>query len=37
MKGAGGLTPGDASDQMRAREAAYAHSWFNNMTHDIFG
>lgn len=37
MKGAGGLTPGDASDQLRAREAAYAHSWFNNMTHDIFG
>lgn len=37
IKGAGGLTPLDASDQMRQREADYAHSWFNNMTHDIFG
>ena len=35
--GSGGLTPEDASDEMRKREASYAHSWFNNMTHDIFG
>ena len=37
MKGAGGLTPMDASDQLRQREAAYAHSWFNNITTDVFG
>ena len=36
-EGSGGLTPEDASDEMRKREASYAHSWFNNMTHDIFG
>ncbi|MCW8854668.1 MAG: NAD(P)/FAD-dependent oxidoreductase [Gammaproteobacteria bacterium] len=36
IKGAGGLTPMDAADHMRKREADYAHSWFNNMTHDIF-
>ncbi len=36
-EGSGGLTPEDASDDMRKREAAYAHSWFNNITHDIFG
>lgn len=35
--GSGGLTPEDASDEMRKREATYAHSWFNNITHDIFG
>jgi sulfide dehydrogenase [flavocytochrome c] flavoprotein chain len=35
-EGAGGLTPIDASDHMRKREADYAHSWFNNITHDIF-
>ncbi|TNF38431.1 MAG: cytochrome C [Gammaproteobacteria bacterium] len=35
--GAGGLTPQDASDEMRKREASYARSWFNNITHDIFG
>ncbi len=32
----GGLTPLDATPEMRAREVAYAHSWFNNITHDIF-
>ncbi|MDH5396314.1 MAG: FCSD flavin-binding domain-containing protein, partial [Gammaproteobacteria bacterium] len=36
IEGAGGLTPMDAADHMRKREADYAHSWFNNMTHDIF-
>ena len=36
-EGAGGLTPMDASDHMRKREADYAHSWFNNITYDIFG
>lgn len=37
IKGAGGLTPMDASDQLRQREAAYAHSWFKNITADVFG
>ena len=37
VKGAGGLTPVDASDEMRKREVAYAYSWFKNITHDIFG
>lgn len=33
----GGLTPTDASDQHRRREVQYAHSWFNNITKDVFG
>jgi sulfide dehydrogenase [flavocytochrome c] flavoprotein subunit len=33
----GGLTPGDASPDVFKREVAYAHSWYNNITHDIFG
>lgn len=33
----GGLTPGDASPEVFKREVAYAHSWYNNITHDIFG
>ena len=37
VEGAGGLTPSDASDEMRAREVQYAHSWFNNITNDVFG
>lgn len=37
VKGAGGLTPADASDEMLKREVAYAHSWFKNITADIFG
>mgnify|MGYP001827035067 CR=1 FL=1 len=37
VNGAGGLTPIDASDEMRKREVAYAYSWFKNITHDIFG
>lgn len=37
VEGSGGVTPIDASNHMREREAAYAHSWFNNITHDIFG
>lgn len=36
VPGAGGLTPQDASDKMLQREVEYAHSWFNNITHDIF-
>jgi sulfide dehydrogenase [flavocytochrome c] flavoprotein subunit len=39
VKGAGGLTPGydKTTMEMRAREEKYAHSWFNNITQDIFG
>ncbi len=36
-KVSGGLTPGDASPEQLKREVAYAHSWYNNITHDIFG
>jgi len=34
---AGGLTPGDASEEQFKREVLYAHSWFKNITGDIFG
>lgn len=37
VKGSGGLTPMDATPEMRAREVKYAHSWFTNITHDVFG
>ncbi len=39
VAGSGGLTPGyaDSSMEMRAREEQYAHSWFNNITDDVFG
>ncbi len=37
VEGSGGLTPMDSSAQSRQREARYAHSWFNNITHDVFG
>lgn len=37
VEGSGGLTPMDSSPADRAREVKYAHSWFNNITHDIFG
>ena len=36
VKGAGGLTPKDASAEARAREVQYAYSWFDNITSDIF-
>jgi sulfide dehydrogenase [flavocytochrome c] flavoprotein subunit len=36
VKGAGGLTPADASDETHKREVLYAHSWFTNITSDIF-
>lgn len=32
----GGLSPDDASDEDKKREVAYAHSWFNNITKDMF-
>ncbi len=37
VKGAGGLTPMDASPEQLRREVEYAHSWFNNITKDVFG
>ncbi|QEP44670.1 twin-arginine translocation signal domain-containing protein [Ectothiorhodospiraceae bacterium BW-2] len=38
VEGSGGLTPGydDTTMEMRAREEQYAHSWFNNITADVF-
>lgn len=32
----GGLSPSDATPEMRAREVQYAYSWFTNITNDIF-
>jgi sulfide dehydrogenase [flavocytochrome c] flavoprotein subunit len=37
VKDSGGLTPKDASTADLKREVLYAHSWFNNITRDIFG
>lgn len=37
VKGAGGLTPSDASLEQLKRESVYAHGWYDNITHDIFG
>lgn len=37
VKGAGGLSPANASAEMRKREVLYAHSWFKNITADMFG
>ena len=35
-KVSGGLSPLDASDYVKAREAQYAYSWFENITQDMF-
>ena len=35
-KVAGGLTPTDATPEMRAREVQYAYSWFDNIKADAF-
>ena len=35
VKGAGGLSPMDASDLQRKREVSYAHSWFKNLIDDM--
>lgn len=37
VKVSGGLTPSDASAETLKKEVAYAHSWFKNITDDIFG
>lgn len=36
IDGAGGLSPMDASAEDRKREIMYAHSWFKNITHEMF-
>lgn len=36
VKGSGGLTPDNATAEMRKREVQYAYSWFDNITHDTF-
>jgi len=35
-KVSGGLTPTDATAEQRKREVAYAYSWFDNITSDVF-
>jgi sulfide dehydrogenase [flavocytochrome c] flavoprotein subunit len=37
VKDSGGVSPTGAPPEVRKREVAYAHSWFKNITHDIFG
>ena len=37
VKGAGGLSPADASERVRALEVEYAKGWFKNITADMFG
>jgi sulfide dehydrogenase [flavocytochrome c] flavoprotein subunit len=37
QKVSGGLTAKDASATIRAREEIYAHSWYKNITSDIWG
>ncbi|MGB0748710.1 MAG: FCSD flavin-binding domain-containing protein [Magnetospiraceae bacterium] len=37
VAGAGGLTPVDASAEIRRREVEFAHSWYNNIRQDIWG
>ncbi len=36
VEGSGGLTPMDAPAWALAREVTYAHSWYDNIVHDIF-
>lgn len=36
VEGSGGLTPSNATAATRKREVTYAHSWFKNITHDMF-
>jgi NADPH-dependent 2,4-dienoyl-CoA reductase/sulfur reductase-like enzyme len=37
IEGSGGLSPADAPAETRAREAAYADSWFRTITTEVFG
>ncbi len=36
VEGVDGLSPMDASAEDRKREVIYAHSWFKNLTHEMF-
>jgi len=36
VKGAGGVSPADASEDFRAQEAGYAEGWYDNITADTF-
>lgn len=35
IKGSGGVSPMDAGPEIRKREVAYAHSWYNNLIDDM--
>ena len=37
IEGAGGTSPLNAPDSVRAQEANYANAWFNTITHETFG
>ncbi len=37
IEGAGGTSPLDAPDTLRAQEANYADAWFKTITHETFG
>jgi sulfide dehydrogenase [flavocytochrome c] flavoprotein subunit len=37
VPGAGGVSPLDAPDAVRAQEAAYGESWYRTITRDVFG
>ncbi len=37
VEGSGGLTPAEFNAEFREREVQYAHSWFKNITADVFG
>lgn len=37
VPGAGGVSPLDAPQAVRAQEAAYAQAWFDNITRSVFG
>jgi sulfide dehydrogenase [flavocytochrome c] flavoprotein subunit len=36
VEGAGGLSPADAPERVRRREAGFARDWFRNITSDMF-
>ncbi|MBF0589566.1 MAG: FAD-dependent oxidoreductase [Magnetococcales bacterium] len=36
VKGSGGLSPGDASDEFKAQEAQYNESWYGSIMSDMF-
>lgn len=37
VPGAGGISPIDAPDEVRAQEATYGESWYRTITRDVFG